>query len=156
VAALDPALAVAEMRPLAQDLEEAVAPQRFQLTLVGAFAAVALVLAAVGIYGILAHFVGQQTREIGVRMALGARASDVLRGVLGEGARLAALGAVAGLALALPLAHLPRGLLYGVGAYDPAAVLAAPALLRLVALAACGLPAWRAARVDPAVALRQD
>jgi predicted permease len=156
VAALDPRLAVADFRVLSRDLAEAVAPQRFQLTVVAAFALLGLTLAAVGIYGILSHFVGQQTREIGVRMALGARAGDVWRAVVGEGARLVLLGAVAGLALALALARLLRGLLFGVGAYDAAAFVAAPLLLGLVAILACGIPAWRAVRVDPVVALRQD
>jgi predicted permease len=152
----DPSLAVADLRLLEQDLGRAVAPQRFQLTLVGAFAVLALILAAVGVYGILAHFVGEQTREIGVRMALGARAQDVLKSVMVDGLRLAALGALVGLGLSLAVARLVRGLLFGVAAYDPAAFLAAPALLGLVALAACSIPGWRAARVDPVVALRQD
>jgi predicted permease len=156
VARLDPRLAVADLRLLTEDLRDAVAPQRFQLTVVGAFALLGLLLAAVGIYGILSHFVGQQTREIGVRMALGARAADVLRGVAGEGLRLAALGALLGLALSLAAARLLRGLLFGVGAYDPPAFVAAPLVLGLVALVACGIPAWRAVRVDPVVALRQD
>jgi putative ABC transport system permease protein len=156
VAALDPRLAVANLRLLTQDLGEAVAPQRFQLTVVAAFALLGLTLAAVGIYGILSHFVGQQTREIGVRMALGARAGDVWRAVVGEGARLAVLGALVGLVLALALARLLRGLLFGVGAYDAPAFVAAPLLLGLVAVVACGVPAWRAVRVDPAVALRQE
>jgi predicted permease len=156
VAQLDPRLAVADLRPLARDLDDAVAPQRFQLSVVAAFALLGLLLAAVGIYGILSHFVGQQTREIGVRMALGARAADVLRGVVGEGARLAALGAAAGLLLSLGLARLLRGLLFGVGTYDPLAFLSAPVLLALVALIACAVPAWRALRVDPVVALREQ
>jgi putative ABC transport system permease protein len=133
-----------------------VASQRFQLTLVAAFAALGLLLAAVGVYGILVHFVGQQTREIGVRMALGARAGDVLRGVVAEGLRLAAVGVAVGLAASLAVARLLRGMLFGVGVYDPAAFLAAPVLLGLVALVACSVPAWRAARVDPVEALRQE
>jgi predicted permease len=156
VAAVDPSLAVANLRLLEQDVRAAVASQRFQLTLVAAFAVLGLLLAAVGVYGILVHFVGQQTREIGVRMALGARAGDVLRGVVAEGLRLAAVGVAVGLAASLAVARLLRGMLFGVGVYDPAAFLAAPALLGLVALVACGVPAWRAARVDPVVALRQE
>jgi len=156
VAAVDPSLAVANLRLLEQDMRGAVASQRFQLTLVAAFAALGLLLAAVGVYGILVHFVGQQTREIGVRMALGARAGDVLRGVVAEGLRLAAVGVAVGLAASLAVARLLRGMLFGVGVYDPAAFLAAPVVLGLVALVACGVPAWRAARVDPVVALRQE
>ncbi len=132
------------------------AAQRFQATLVGGFAVLGLLLAAVGVYGILAHFVGQQTREIGVRMAMGARATDVLRVVVTDGLRLAAIGAGLGLFLSLAVARLLRGLLFGVGAYDPAAFVAALVVLALVTLAACAVPAWRAARVDPTVALRQD
>ena len=156
VASLDPRLAVADLRVLTEDLREAVAPQRFQLTVVAVFAGLGLLLAAVGIYGVLSHFVGQQTREIGVRMALGARAADVLAGVAGEGLRLAALGAAVGVLLSLAAARLLRSLLFGVGAYDPQAFLAAPLLLGLVAVFACGIPAWRAIRVDPVVALRHD
>ena len=156
LARLDPSLAVSDLRLLEQDVGRAVAPQRFQVTLVGAFALLALLLAAVGVYGILAHFVGEQTREIGVRIALGARARDVLVSVVGDGLRLAALGAAGGLVLSLVVARFLRGLLFGIAAYDPAAFLGAPALLGLVALAACTIPAWRAARVDPVVALRQE
>ncbi len=156
IATLDPALAVADLRLLDRDLSRAVAAQRFQATLVGGFAVLGLLLAAVGVYGILAHFVGQQTREIGVRMAMGARATDVLRVVVTDGLRLAAIGAGLGLFLSLAVARLLRGLLFGVGAYDPAAFVAALVVLALVTLAACAVPAWRAARVDPTVALRQD
>ena len=156
IAAIDPGLAVANLRLLEQDMRAAVAPQRFQLTVVAAFAVLGLLLAAVGVYGILAHFVGQQTREIGVRMALGARAADVLGGVVGEGLRLALLGAAVGVLLSLAVARTLRGMLYGIGAYDLVAFLAAPVLLGLVALLACLVPAWRAARLDPVVALHQE
>src|SRR5262249_54885581 len=124
-ARLDPSLTVADLRRLDEDVGRAVAPQRFQLSLVGAFAVLALLLAAVGVYGILAHFVGEQTREIGLRMALGARATDVLASVVADGLRLAGLGALVGLVLALVLARFLRGLLFGVAAWDPAAFLAA-------------------------------
>jgi predicted permease len=156
VAALDPTLAVADLRLLDRDLSRAVAPQRFQATLVGGFAALGLLLSAIGVYGILAHFVGQQTREIGVRMAMGARTGDVLRMVLADGLALVAVGGALGLALSLALARFLRGLLVGVGAYDPGAFAAAAGVLVVVALLACSVPAWRAARVDPTVALRQD
>ena len=119
-------------------------------------AALGLLLAGVGVYGLLAHFVAGQTRDIGVRMALGARGADVLRGVLAEGIRLAAVGAAAGLLISLAVVRLLQGLLYGVGPHDPAAFLGAPAVLGLVTLAACAVPAWRAARVDPMVALRHE
>jgi len=156
LARVDPSLAVSDLRLLEQDVGRVVAPQRFQVTLLGAFALAAVLLAAVGVYGILAHFVGEQTREIGVRLALGARARDVLASVVADGLRLAALGAAVGLAVSLVVARFLRGLLFGIAAYDPAAFLAAPAVLGLVAVAACAVPAWRAARVDPVVALRQE
>ena len=156
VAALDPALAVADLRLLDRDLRQAVAPQRFQATLVAAFAGVGLLLAALGVYGILVHLVGQRTREIGVRMAFGAGRGDLLRMVLGEGLVLALTGAVLGLVASLALVRLLRALLFGVGPYDPLAILAALLVLVAVAAAACGVPAWRAAHLDPVVALRQE
>ncbi|HXY38154.1 MAG TPA: ABC transporter permease [Vicinamibacteria bacterium] len=156
VAALDPALAVAGLRLLDRDLRGAVAPQRFQATLVAAFAGVGLLLAALGVYGILVHLVGQKTREIGVRMAFGAGAGDVLRMVLREGLALALAGAVLGLVASLAVVRLLRALLFGLGPYDPLAFLAATLVLVAVAAAACGVPAWRAAHIDPVVALRQE
>jgi ABC-type antimicrobial peptide transport system permease subunit len=115
-----------------------------------------LVLAAVGIFGVLAFTVSQRTREFGIRMALGARASDVVGMVVAGGLKIVAIGIAIGLAAAAALTRLLATLLFGVKPLDPATFLGAPAVLALVALAACAAPALRAARVDPAVALRQE
>jgi ABC-type antimicrobial peptide transport system permease subunit len=126
------------------------------MLLLGAFAALALALAAVGIYGVVSHAVGQRTREIGIRIALGARAWDVLRLVLHDGLGLVSLGLGLGLAAALGLAGALDDLLFDVSPRDPLTLAAVAALLLGVALAACGLPARRASRVDPVRALRYE
>ncbi len=132
------------------------APRRFPLQLLAAFAALALVLSALGIYGVTSYAVAMRTREIGVRMAIGASASSVVRMVLVSTLRLVALGLAVGLAAALALGHLLASQLYGVSAHDPLTYAAIATLLALVALAASGLPALRAARVDPMTALRAE
>jgi len=132
------------------------AQRRFILVLFEAFAAVALLLAAAGIYGVLAGTVAERTREIGIRSALGASRGDILGLVVRQGARLTVIGLGLGTAGALALTGTIRGMLFGVGAQDPVSFGAAVALLSLVALAACSVPAWRAARVDPMVALRSE
>ena len=145
---------------LVQTGEEIVAgsisDRRLNLILLGIFAAVALLLATVGIYGVMSYSVEQRTKEIGIRMALGAEAGSVLRLIVGHGARLAALGIAAGVAGALALSRVMATLLYGVSATDPLVYVALGALLALVALAASWVPARRAVRVDPAVALRAE
>jgi putative ABC transport system permease protein len=132
------------------------APRRASLTLLGAFAGIAMLLAAIGLYGLIAYSVTQRTQEIGVRMALGARARDVLVMVLCQGLSLAAAGVAAGLLAALLLSRLMTGLLYGVGAADPWTFVVVPLVLALVAVLASVLPARRAARVDPMAALRSE
>jgi predicted permease len=130
------------------------AARRLSMILLGIFAALALVLSCVGIYGVVSYLVGQRTHEIGVRMALGAQREDVMRLVLGQGARMALIGVAVGLAAALGLTQLMASQLFGVTAHDPLTFVLVAILLTLVALLACYLPARRAMRVDPTVALR--
>jgi len=157
---VDPDLPVSRLRSLEQVRNISVAPQRFNLSfnlsLFGLFAALALVLAAVGIYGAMAYSVAQRTREIGIRMALGAQRRDVVKLVLGQGVRHAALGVFLGLAGAFALTRLMASLLYGVRPTDPITFAGATLILAGVALLACYLPARKAMRVDPMVALRYE
>jgi putative ABC transport system permease protein len=132
------------------------ASPRFFLVLLASFAAAALALAAVGIYGVMSYSVARRRGEIGIRMALGARPADVLRLVMGEAAGVSAAGAVLGLLAALALTRLMSGLLYGVAATDPATFVLVSLLLALVALVATYLPARRAVRIDPLAALRSE
>jgi len=156
VRALDADLPLASIRPMEEVVASSLAPRRAAMTLVGAFAAIAVLLAAVGLYGLVSYSVAQRTREIGLRMALGARASDVLRLVLGQGIRLVAAGVGAGLLAAFMAARLMRGLLFGVGAADPWTYVWVVVLLAAVAALASALPARRAARVDPMTAIRSE
>ncbi|MFZ0286492.1 MAG: ABC transporter permease [Terriglobales bacterium] len=132
------------------------ASRRFSMILLGAFAGLALLLASVGIYGVISYVVGERTREMGIRMALGAQRADILWLILRQGGILAGAGVVAGLVSSIGLARFMSGQLYGVRATDPVTFLAVAALLGLIALAACCVPALRAARVDPMVALRHE
>ena len=153
VRALDPGLALDDVRPYAEVLANTLAARRFNLTLLGIFAAVALALAAVGIYGVMSYSVSQRTREMGIRMALGAARGDVLHLVLVQGMRLTALGVVSGLAAALALTRLLSQMIYGVTASDPITYAVLALVVLGVALLASWLPARRATRVPPAVAL---
>jgi ABC-type antimicrobial peptide transport system permease subunit len=130
--------------------------QRISASLLSLLGSVALLLAAVGLYGVMALLVTQRTHEIGIRMALGAQRRHVLRLVLGEGIRLAGIGMIGGVVTALAVRRLLSTLLFGVGAADPLTYASVAILLTLVALAACYIPARRAMRVDPIVALRYE
>jgi putative ABC transport system permease protein len=154
IKALDPELALANVKPLEQLVYESVAEPRYRTTLLGLFAAVALLLAAIGLYGVLAYAVTNRTHEIGIRMALGAQARDVLRLVIGHGIKLALIGVVLGLGAALALTQLMKTLLFDVSATDPLTFVVIALLLALVALVACWIPARRATKVDPMIALR--
>jgi putative ABC transport system permease protein len=153
---LEPRSAMTSITPLSRIVSNSMAAPRFYAAALGTFAGLALVLAAIGIYGLLAYSVAQRTREIGVRMALGARSGDVLRMVLRQAAKLAAIGAVIGIGGALAGTRVLATLLYGVGTLDPVTFVTVPILLIAVALFATYLPARRAARVDPMVALRAE
>jgi len=137
-------------------VSEALARQDFNMTLLTVFAAIALLLAAIGVYGMLSYSVQQRAQEIGIRMALGAQRADVRRMVVGEGMKLAGLGIAIGVAGALGLARVLTALLYGVKAYDPVTFASVAAVLGVTALVACWIPASRATRVDPLVALRYE
>ena len=130
------------------------AARQLTMMLLGVFAGLALVLACVGIYGVVSYLVGQRTQEIGVRMALGAQRGDILQLVLGEGTKMALLGAAVGIAASLGLTRLMARQLYGVSAHDPFTYVSVALLLMLVAIAACYIPARRAMRVDPMASLR--
>ena len=141
---------------LDQIVSNSIAPQRFTMLLLGAFAAVALLLSAVGIFGVVSYLAGQRTHEIGVRIALGAQRSDVMHLILGQGTKMALTGVAIGIAAALILTRLMSRLLYGVSSADSLTFAGVAILLTLVALAACYVPARRAMKVDPIVALRYE
>jgi putative ABC transport system permease protein len=154
VASVNPTVPLGRIRPMRVLVDDSAAAPRFTSLLLAIFAMAALLLGAIGIYGVVAYSVARRTREIGVRMALGARRSDVLGMVLGEGARLAGIGLVAGFAAALAAGRLLAGLLFGVRPTDPTILLTVPLLLGVVAIAAALIPARRASRVDPVLTMR--
>ncbi len=153
---LDPDQPVYDIKTMDQRVAESIGQPRFQAVLVAFFAAAALFLAAIGIFGVVAHSTAQRTREIGIRMALGADHSRVLRGVLADGLRPVVAGAVIGIAAALALARLLSSVLFQTNPYDPPTIALAAVVLIAVAIAACLGPARRATRVDPASALRAE
>ncbi len=153
---IDKGLAVWETRTMDERVAQWVAPRRFNALLLGCFAFVALVLAAIGIYGVMAYSVTQRTHEIGIRIALGAQSGDVLRLIVGRGMGLALIGVACGLAAAAAMTRVMRSLLYEVNTTDPMIFAGVAALLTLVAFAACYVPARRATKVDPMVALRYE
>jgi predicted permease len=156
IALLDPSQPATKVRTLEQVIERSAGPQRLAAQLLTAFAAAALSLAALGIYGVVSYAVSRREREIGVRMALGARAGDVLRMMLGEGLRLSLIGVACGIGAALALARLLPSFLYGVSATDPLTYALVAIALSLTAALASLLPALRATRVDPAISLRAE
>jgi predicted permease len=156
VSSLDKNEALSSLRTMQDVIASSVSTQRFSALLVGIFAAFALGLAAVGLYGVIAYSVSQRTNEIGIRMALGATPRDILRMVLGGGMKLAVAGSVIGIILALALGRFLQSLLFDVRATDAATLIAVSVLLLLVAVVACYIPARRAMRVDPMVALRYE
>jgi putative ABC transport system permease protein len=156
IRAVDPDQPLSDIRTMADIIDKETAPRRVGTTLSSAFAVLALALASIGIYGILSFFVAQQTRQIGVRLALGAQPRAVLSLVLRKGLVLTLAGVAIGLAASLALTRLMQNLLFGVSAFDPLTFAAVAVVLTIVALAACALPARRAAKVDPLVALRYE
>jgi predicted permease len=145
-----------ETKPMEEIVAESLAARRFSMILLSVFAALALLLSSIGIYGVLSYVVGQRSREIGIRIALGAQRADVLRLMLGEGMKMALVGVAIGIVAALALTRLMVQMLFGVSATDPLTFLGVAAVLAGVALAACYIPARRAMRVDPIVALRYE
>ena len=152
----DSQLAVARVRAMRQVVGEATSRQDFNMKLLTVFAGIALLLAAIGVYGMLSYSVRQRSQEIGIRMALGAQSGDVLRMVVRQGMMMAGAGIVVGLAGAFGLARLITAMLYGVKPYDPLTFAGVAVVLALTALAACWIPALRATRVDPLEALRYE
>jgi putative ABC transport system permease protein len=153
---VDPDLPLGKLATLTSLVDDAMIQPRFSMLLLGAFGGLAVALASIGMYGVISYSVAQRTREIGVRMALGARRNDVFRMILGQGVRLAGSGVTIGLLVAVGVTRLLTRFLYGVQPIDPVTFAAVPVLLVAVALLACYLPARRATRVDPMIALRHE
>ncbi len=156
VRALDPSLAVFGIQTMTDAVSRRLAPQRLVASLLGGFAMLALALAVAGMYGVMAYATSQRTREVGVRIALGARRRDVLVALLREGVLLIAVGAALGVLLAVPVTRLMRGLLSAIGPGDPLTFVVTIAVLAVTVLAACYVPAWRATRINPMTALRGE
>lgn len=155
VRAIDPEQPV-DIRPLTAVVDDTLASRRFSAVLLGLFASVALVLATVGIYSVLSYIVRGRSHEIGIRTALGARSTDVVRMVVIEGMTPTAIGIAAGTVIALGAATALRTLVFGVSASDPLTLVVVAATLALVALSACLVPTYRASRLDPLIVLRAE
>jgi len=156
VVGIDKDQPIATLETMEEVVSRSISNQRFTLLLLGLFASVALVLAVIGIYSVMAYTVTQRTGEIGLRMALGAQTQDVLKLVVGQGMSTALIGVAVGLAGAFALTRLMASLLFSVTATDPITFVVTPLILTGVALAACFVPARRAAKVDPMIALRYE
>jgi putative ABC transport system permease protein len=153
---VDPQLAVAQIQTMDQVISESTTPRRFNLFLLAGFASLALILSAVGIYGVIAYSVVRRVHEIGVRMALGAQRRDVMRLVVGQGVLLLGIGVLVGILGTLALTRSLESFLYGIRATDPVTFACVVAILAGVALVACYIPARRATKVDPMIALRYE
>ncbi len=156
IAEIDPNQPLVNVRSMDQNIQTSVAQPRFRTWLIGTFAALALVLAAVGVYGVMSYSVTQRTSEIGIRVTMGAQPEDILRIVVGEGLRLALAGVAVGVVGALLLSRVLRTFVFGVSTSDPATFFGVAMVLVLVGAAASYFPARRATRVDPLVALRYE
>jgi putative ABC transport system permease protein len=156
VRAVDRDQPISNVKTMDQRRDAALAPERFQVILIGNFALIAIVLAAAGVYGTMSYLVARRTREIGIRMAMGARQADVLRMVLGETTILLLLAIVAGLGGAWAVTRYIRSMLYGVSELDPTTFILTSVLLAVIVLTASLGPARRAVRVDPMIALRDE
>jgi ABC-type antimicrobial peptide transport system permease subunit len=153
---LDPSLSTEDISPMSEQIGKALSALRLASSLIGVLGAAALMLASVGLYGVLAWTVSRRTREIGVRIALGAQSNEIIKMILRQGLVLIFMGIVVGIAVSLALTRLIEGVLYSVSPADPSTYATIAMLLTVVALLACWLPARRAAKVDPMVALRQE
>jgi putative ABC transport system permease protein len=156
VAGVNKNVAVYEVKTMDSMVVDSGSLRRFDLSLLGVFSALALVLAAIGVYAVMAYSVAQRTKEIGIRIALGAHSRDVFRLILKQGARLAIAGVVIGVATAFFLRNLVASFVYGLSANDPVIISIVTSVVLLVILLACYLPARRATKVDPMVALRNE
>jgi putative ABC transport system permease protein len=153
---VDPDLPIFDLTTMTKAVSDSVAQPRFYMLLLGTFAAIALLLAALGIYGVIAYAVSQRTRELGIRVALGATRENIIRLVIAEGVSLAGMGVLLGVLASMALTRALASLMFGVGKLDPVTLAAAPVMLMAVALLGCYLPARRAARVDPVIAMRSE